>query len=59
MFLDVQLIDSFQSVKDKLSVLFQLPPTSIQLWEGLNQVGFEKQIFLPKAFCKQIVFLHF
>ncbi|POM76517.1 Hypothetical protein PHPALM_6235 [Phytophthora palmivora] len=37
-FLDVQLGDSFLSVKEKLGSLFQLPPTSIQLWQGLNQV---------------------
>ncbi|EEY63195.1 uncharacterized protein PITG_15416 [Phytophthora infestans T30-4] len=37
-FLDVQLADSFLSVKEKLGSLFHLPPTSIQLWQGLNQV---------------------
>ncbi|KAL4106946.1 hypothetical protein PRIC1_004983 [Phytophthora ramorum] len=36
-FLDVQLAESFLSVKEKLGVLFHLPPTSIQLWQGLNQ----------------------
>lgn len=36
-FLDVQLSDSFLSVKEKLGTLFKLPPTSIQLWQGLNQ----------------------
>ncbi|EGZ12276.1 hypothetical protein PHYSODRAFT_347360 [Phytophthora sojae] len=36
-FLDVQTADSFLSVKEKLGALFHLPPTSIQLWQGLNQ----------------------
>ncbi|KAG7397330.1 hypothetical protein PHYBOEH_000912 [Phytophthora boehmeriae] len=36
-FLDVQLSDTFLSVKEKLGALFQMPPTSIQLWQGLNQ----------------------
>jgi len=35
-FLDVQLGDSFLSVKEKLGALFQLPASSIQLWQGLN-----------------------
>ncbi|KAL3656612.1 hypothetical protein V7S43_018517 [Phytophthora oleae] len=36
-FLDVQLTDSFLTVKEKLGSIFSLPPTSIQLWQGLNQ----------------------
>ncbi|KAG3071465.1 hypothetical protein PI124_g20991 [Phytophthora idaei] len=36
-FLGVQLADSFLSVKEKLGSIFHLPPTSIQLWQGLNQ----------------------
>lgn len=36
-FLDVQLSDSFLSVKEKLGVLFHLPPTSIRLWQGPSQ----------------------
>ncbi|KAK1938872.1 hypothetical protein P3T76_008947 [Phytophthora citrophthora] len=36
-FLDVQLADSFLTVKEKLGSIFSLPPTSIQLWQGLNQ----------------------
>ncbi|CAH0479602.1 unnamed protein product [Peronospora belbahrii] len=36
-FLDVQLTDTIRSIKEKLSVLFHLPPTSIQLWQGLDQ----------------------
>ncbi|CAI5702048.1 unnamed protein product [Peronospora effusa] len=36
-FLDVQLTDTFLSVKEKLGLLFQLPSTSIQLWQGLDQ----------------------
>lgn len=37
-FLDVQLSDTFASVKEKLGTLFHLPPQHIQLWLGLNQV---------------------
>ncbi|CAI5726288.1 unnamed protein product [Hyaloperonospora brassicae] len=36
-FVDVQPSDSFRSVKEKLGVLFHVPWTSIQLWEGLNK----------------------
>ncbi|KAF4318351.1 hypothetical protein BBO99_00007468 [Phytophthora kernoviae] len=36
-FLDVQLSDSFLAVKEKLGTLFHMPPTSIQLWQGLHQ----------------------
>uniref|UniRef100_A0AAV1TMQ5 Ubiquitin-like domain-containing protein n=1 Tax=Peronospora matthiolae TaxID=2874970 RepID=A0AAV1TMQ5_9STRA len=36
-FLDVQPTESFRSVKEKIGVLFHLPPTSIQLWDGLNE----------------------
>lgn len=36
-FLDVQLTDTFLSVKEKLGSIFHLPTTSIQLWQGLNQ----------------------
>ena len=42
-FLDVQLTETFLSVKEKLGLLFQLPSTSIQLWQGLSQVGFNKK----------------
>ncbi|RLN47985.1 hypothetical protein BBJ29_008870, partial [Phytophthora kernoviae] len=38
-FLDVQLSDSFLAVKEKLGTLFHMPPTSIQLWQGLHQVS--------------------
>ena len=38
-FVDVQPSDSFRSVKEKLGVLFHVPWTSIQLWDGLNKVG--------------------
>ncbi|CAI5710047.1 unnamed protein product [Peronospora destructor] len=36
-FLDVQLTDTFLSIKEKIGLLFRLPSTSIQLWQGLNQ----------------------
>lgn len=36
-FVDVQLSDTFLSVKEKLGALFGLPASSIQLWQGLNQ----------------------
>lgn len=48
-FVDVQLHDTFLSVKEKLATLFHLTPQQIQLWQNPQPVRTSNVLFLSLA----------